>query len=53
MGGNETILLVEDEKGLLNMTTIMLQRLGYKVLPAAGANEAIRIGESFSEKITC
>jgi CheY-like chemotaxis protein len=32
--GNETILLVEDEKAILRMTTMVLQRLGYTVLEA-------------------
>jgi K+-sensing histidine kinase KdpD len=30
--GCETILLVEDEAGILKMTTMMLERLGYNVL---------------------
>jgi len=40
--GNETILLVEDEPAILNLTTMMLQRLGYTVLPASSPGEAIR-----------
>ena len=41
--GAETILLVEDEKPILNMTKKMLERLGYRVLSAAAPGEAIRI----------
>jgi len=41
--GNETILLVEDEPMILQMTTMMLECHGYKVLPVATPNEAIRI----------
>ncbi len=41
--GSETILLVEDEPSILNMTTTMLTRLGYTVLPAACPEEAIRL----------
>jgi PAS domain S-box-containing protein len=44
-GGNETILLVEDELALLEMTTVMLQRKGYKVLAAATPLEAIELAE--------
>ena len=44
--GNETVLLVEDEKGILDMTTIMLERLGYTVFAASTPGEAIRICES-------
>jgi PAS domain S-box-containing protein len=50
-GGGETILLVEDERGILKMTTMMLERLGYKVLPASGPAEAIRIGASYPGQI--
>jgi two-component system, cell cycle sensor histidine kinase and response regulator CckA len=49
--GNETILLVEDAKGILKMASMLLERLGYKVLPASTPGEAIRIVEDsgFSE----
>lgn len=43
--GNETILLVEDEKAILRMTKMMLERLGYTVLTASAPNEAISIVE--------
>jgi len=39
--GNETILLVEDEPAILQMTTMMLTRLGYTVVAAATPGEAI------------
>ena len=39
---SETILLVEDEPALLQMTHGMLKRRGYRVLTASGAAEAIR-----------
>ncbi len=41
--GHETILLVEDEPMILGMTTLMLQRLGYNVLPASTPGEAISL----------
>lgn len=41
--GHETILLVEDEPMILEMTTVMLQRLGYTILPAATPGLALRL----------
>jgi two-component system, cell cycle sensor histidine kinase and response regulator CckA len=41
--GNETILLVEDEKALLNLTKKMLEEEGYIVLAAGTPSEAIQI----------
>ncbi len=43
--GNETILLVEDEPMILDMTKTMLELHGYKVLPAATPGEAIRLAQ--------
>lgn len=42
-GGNETILLVEDELSLLKLTRTILERLGYKVLSASRPQEALRL----------
>jgi PAS domain S-box-containing protein len=41
--GDETILLVEDELMILNMTATMLKRHGYYVLSAATPGEALRL----------
>jgi CheY-like chemotaxis protein len=41
--GVETILLVEDEPGLLALTAVVLQRQGYTVLKAANGNEALTL----------
>ena len=41
--GVETILLVEDEPGLLQLTAIVLRRHGYTVLKAANGREALSI----------
>jgi len=41
-GGNETILLVEDEPAILKLAGSMLERLGYTVLSAATPGEALR-----------
>ena len=40
--GHETILLVEDELAILNLTRKMVEQLGYTVLTAGTPNEAIR-----------
>ena len=49
--GHETILLVEDEPLILNLTTRMLQGLGYTVLAAATPKEAIRLAEAHPDEI--
>ncbi|MCB2144967.1 MAG: PAS domain S-box protein [Deltaproteobacteria bacterium] len=41
----ETILMVEDDPTMREMGLLMLQRLGYTVLPAATPGEAIRMAE--------
>jgi len=47
----ESILLIEDDPTLLKMSTMMLQHLGYSVLPAATPTEAIRIVEDGGSEI--
>ena len=49
--GHETILLVEDEESILNMTAEILERFGYTVLSASTPGEAIRLAESYSDEI--
>ncbi len=49
--GTETILLVEDEEGVLKMTGKMLSQQGYRVLPARDAQEALHIGRMFKGSI--
>lgn len=41
--GWETILVVEDEPAILNLSRIILEELGYKVLTAGTPDEAIRL----------
>ncbi|MFH0729998.1 MAG: response regulator [Pseudomonadota bacterium] len=48
--GHETILLVEDEPAILELITIMLEKLGYTVLKAGTPEDAIRLaGEHAGE----
>lgn len=47
----EMILLVEDERALLNMGKTMLEKLGYRVLTAERASGAIRLAESHDGEI--
>jgi CheY-like chemotaxis protein len=42
-GGNETILCVEDDRKIRDYVTIQLESLGYKVIVAANADEALAI----------
>jgi signal transduction histidine kinase len=42
-GGRETILVVEDEPSILKVTTMILTRQGYSVLPACSPREALRL----------
>lgn len=49
--GHETVLLVEDEPGLLNLAGDMLRHLGYTVLEAGSPEEALRLGKEHPEKI--
>ncbi|MCK5229986.1 MAG: response regulator, partial [Desulfobulbaceae bacterium] len=49
--GHETILLVEDESSILELTTIMLERQGYTVLATSTPGEAIRLTKANSGKI--
>ncbi len=44
--GQETILLVEDERAILHMTRAMLQRQGYAVLTAASPEDAVATAQS-------
>jgi two-component system cell cycle sensor histidine kinase/response regulator CckA len=50
-GGNETILLAEDEPDLRELARIFLEGYGYKVLEAASAEQAIQVASVFSGAI--
>jgi PAS domain S-box-containing protein len=49
--GEETILLVEDEQMILEMTTRMLRHEGYRVIAAASPEQAVRIAAEHSQAI--
>ena len=51
MRGHETILLVEDEPSILNLTTMVLTRQGYDVLAASTPGEAIRLADEHAGRI--
>jgi nitrogen-specific signal transduction histidine kinase/ActR/RegA family two-component response regulator len=50
-GGDETILVVEDEKELLAMLRLSLEEKGYRVLTATSGNEAIEIATKVGQRI--
>jgi two-component system cell cycle sensor histidine kinase/response regulator CckA len=49
--GNETILVVEDEEEVRNLTVGILKRQGYKVLQASHGDEALRVCKENGEPI--
>jgi len=49
--GTETVLLVEDNIEILNISQIMLEKQGYTVLNAASPGEAIRLVEEYGGNI--
>jgi two-component system cell cycle sensor histidine kinase/response regulator CckA len=51
VGGRETVLIVEDEPGMRELTSVFLEGYGYRVLAASGPEQAIEIAEAFSEPI--
>jgi PAS domain S-box-containing protein len=50
-GGSETILLVEDERAILDLARLILEDLGYRVFAARTPDEAIRIAGELQERI--
>jgi len=50
-GGNETILLVEDESGVRDLARDVLCRYGYEVLSAANGSEAIELWQMHGTRI--
>jgi two-component system cell cycle sensor histidine kinase/response regulator CckA len=50
-GGNETILLVEDEPALRRLTRTLLQRSGYRVYDAGSGTEALPVWQQHASEI--
>jgi PAS domain S-box-containing protein len=50
-GGSETILLVEDEAVLRQLAASCLRKLGYAVLPAGNAAEALKVWEEHHQEV--
>jgi PAS domain S-box-containing protein len=50
-GGSETVLVVEDEQSVLNLTRAMLEKLGYRVLAVKGAVHALRLAREYDGDI--
>ena len=51
MENSGTILVIEDEEMVLDVTSSMLQNLGYRVLAARSGEEALRIADSYDDQI--
>jgi two-component system, cell cycle sensor histidine kinase and response regulator CckA len=51
VGGTETILVVEDEPNLREITRIFLEGYGYRVLEAVDVEEALKIAKTFADRI--
>jgi two-component system cell cycle sensor histidine kinase/response regulator CckA len=49
--GHETILLVEDESSILEMTGLILAKFGYRVLAATTPGEALRMAKEHGGRI--
>jgi len=49
--GTETVLLVEDDEAILNLSNMILEKLGYTVLAAQTPVHAIHLAEEHSEDI--
>jgi len=50
-GGTETVLIVEDDEAVLNLSKSMLEKLGYHVLAARRTDEAIRLAREHEVSI--
>jgi len=51
LSGGETILVVEDEAAILEVTTMILTRLGYRVLPAHTPGAALVLAKEHAGEI--
>jgi CheY-like chemotaxis protein len=51
MPGAETLLVVEDEPALLKLNTMLLEKLGYTVLPASTPDQALHWAREYAGQI--
>ena len=51
MENSGTILVIEDEEMVLDVTSSMLKNLGYRVLAARSGEEALRIADTYTGRI--
>jgi PAS domain S-box-containing protein len=51
LSNGETVLVVEDEPALLQLTRRLLEKLGYRVLTAATPGEAIGLAEEYASEV--
>lgn len=51
VGGDESILVVEDEEAVRELAVIILQKYGYRVLQAASGPEALKVWERHGANI--
>ena len=50
-GGEETVLVVEDEHALRSLIALILSEAGYRVLTAADGGEALEVVERYESRI--
>jgi PAS domain S-box-containing protein len=51
LGGNETVLVADDQTNVLDLVGEILDNYGYRVLKATGGEEALRVSREFDGKI--
>ncbi len=49
--GTETVLVVDDEQMIIDVSTSLLAKIGYNLLTAAGGKEALEIYKAYKHKI--
>ena len=52
-GAGGTVLFAEDEEAVRELGTLLLNRLGFSVLPAADGREAVELFQAHQHEIVC